>query len=289
MQSRVCVKNLPSYLKEDRLKSIFEEKGSVTDVKIMRLPNGTSRKFGFIGFGTPKEAKLAIDYFDGIFIDTSKISVEPARPVGDEVLERSWSKHTKASRDKREKEKEKDKTEDSKGKKETKEIDEKRLFVRNLAFSVTEEDLNKLFSKFGTVEDVHLCVDPVAKTSKGVAFVRFEEARDAEDAQSQLDMSIFKGRLIHILPAEQSLSDQKKRFILICSDRWFKLFQKETEAKADREKERRFQLEFTLHATGYSCQPCSKDSRSSKSNLPWRRRKWIYCCENDAGRGSSYS
>lgn len=42
--------------------------------------------FGFIGYKTPEEALAAVTYFNGTFIDTSKITVELAKSVGDSSL-----------------------------------------------------------------------------------------------------------------------------------------------------------------------------------------------------------
>ena len=84
--SRLIVKGLPSYLSDARLRDHFSEKGHVTDVKLMRRPDGTSRRFGFVGFRTEAEAAEACAYFDRTYIDTSRISVAPAKKIGDEDL-----------------------------------------------------------------------------------------------------------------------------------------------------------------------------------------------------------
>ncbi|CBQ71105.1 probable RNA-binding protein [Sporisorium reilianum SRZ2] len=84
--SRLIVRGLPSYLTDARLREHFSQKGAVTDVKLMRRPDGTSRKFGFVGYRSDDEAQQALDYFDRTFIDTSRISIELAKKIGDEEL-----------------------------------------------------------------------------------------------------------------------------------------------------------------------------------------------------------
>jgi multiple RNA-binding domain-containing protein 1 len=77
-----------------------------------------------------------------------------------------------------------------------------RLFVRNLSYAVTEEDLEKLFSQYGPLSQVHL---PIAKDTKrpiGMAYILFMLPDDALKAFSALDGTIFQGRLLHILPAK---------------------------------------------------------------------------------------
>ena len=59
--------------------------------------DGRSRLFGFIGFKTSQEAKDAVEYFNKSFFDTSRIFVELAKQVGDNQLERPWSRYSKGS------------------------------------------------------------------------------------------------------------------------------------------------------------------------------------------------
>jgi multiple RNA-binding domain-containing protein 1 len=80
---------------------------------------------------------------------------------------------------------------------------EDRLFVRNLPFTTTEEDLFETFSQFGTVSTVHIPVDDT-KRNKGYAFITFQSKDDAKLAMETMDGEDFQGRLIHILPARPS-------------------------------------------------------------------------------------
>lgn len=75
-----------------------------------------------------------------------------------------------------------------------------RLFVRNLSYSVTEDELETLFEPFGAISDIHLVHDPVTKKSRGVAFVLFVVPENAAKALTELDRKIFHGRLLHVLP-----------------------------------------------------------------------------------------
>ena len=71
--------------------------GAVTDVKIVHNAEGKSRQFGFVGFADVESADRAKKNFDATFIDTSKISVETAHGIGDESLQRPWSKYSEGS------------------------------------------------------------------------------------------------------------------------------------------------------------------------------------------------
>lgn len=77
--SRLIVKNLPSYVTPARLREHFETKGcppgTITDFKVALKPDGTSRRFGFVGYKTEEEASTAKEWFDRTFVDSTRISV----------------------------------------------------------------------------------------------------------------------------------------------------------------------------------------------------------------------
>ncbi|KAI8999531.1 hypothetical protein BC832DRAFT_564521 [Gaertneriomyces semiglobifer] len=78
-----------------------------------------------------------------------------------------------------------------------------RLFVKNLPFSCTEEDLHKLFEKYGPLSEVHIPIEKATKKSKGFAFILFLLPEHAVKAFVELDGSIFQGRLLEILPGKE--------------------------------------------------------------------------------------
>ncbi|KLT45609.1 hypothetical protein CC85DRAFT_306502 [Cutaneotrichosporon oleaginosum] len=75
-----------------------------------------------------------------------------------------------------------------------------RLFVRNLAFVTTADDLREEFGRYGAVVDVHLPVSQKTGEPLGTAFILFREPADALRARQKLDKMTFKGRLLHVLP-----------------------------------------------------------------------------------------
>jgi multiple RNA-binding domain-containing protein 1 len=81
------------------------------------------------------------------------------------------------------------------------ETSKSRLFVRNLPFETTEEELDDYFSRFGKLVECHIPVDDL-KRNKGFAFIQYASAVDALEARKQLDKVDFQGRLLHILPAK---------------------------------------------------------------------------------------
>ncbi|EIN05691.1 RNA-binding domain-containing protein [Punctularia strigosozonata HHB-11173 SS5] len=336
--SRLIVKNIPSYVTPDRLREYFQQKGApsgtITDAKVAQKSDGTSRRFGFIGFKTDAEAAAARDWFDRTFLDSSRIAVQivqgakdapaprpskrprlgpspaerdtPQASSSTHVKEKEQAMKTKNKKDqqleefmetmkprkkgrtwaneepspsaqpdalrhpdkksrstsknpegaspdrnvdptgaddgdqenvgmsdmdwlkkhmsKRVEEVEAEKAfeqsdeEDSMDTQDrNKEADQaplepedptrrtiletSRLFLRNLAFTCTEADLEEHFRRFGAISQVHIPLDHATKQSKGLAYIKFAKAQDAVDAYDALDKTSFQGRLLHILPA----------------------------------------------------------------------------------------
>lgn len=81
--------------------------------------------------------------------------------------------------------------------------DSGRIFFRNLAYTTTEEELQKLFEKFGPVVEVNLPVDKVTRQIKGFGTVTYMMPEHAVKAFNALDGSDFHGRLLHLLPGKE--------------------------------------------------------------------------------------
>ncbi|KAK0477584.1 hypothetical protein IW261DRAFT_1565894 [Armillaria novae-zelandiae] len=317
--SRLIVKNLPPYITPERLRKHFEQKGcpqgTLTDLKVAHKQDGTSRRFGFVGYKTDQEASAAKEWFDKTFIDSARIFVnviegakdapaprpnkrprldsptdtpseqpikskaktatkedkaksakesrlgefmevmqprtkkgpswaneaqpeastssrtldvdmqdpevqaQDVEPVNQEGLsDLDWMKRhlsKKVDEDGRAFEQSDDEESALKGeapttpplpevaKDPTEEtiIQTSRLFVRNLAFSCTDTELQELFSEYGEISQVHIPLDAQTKQSKGLAYVTFARAADAVSAYKALDRKSFQGRLLHILAA----------------------------------------------------------------------------------------
>ncbi|RDW87623.1 putative multiple RNA-binding-containing protein 1 [Coleophoma crateriformis] len=88
-----------------------------------------------------------------------------------------------------------------------------RLFVRNLSYNASEEDLRKHFEPYGTLEEVHLPVDS-SGNSKGFLLVQFTDPNAAAEAYHNLDGEPFQGRLLHILPAAAKRENKLDEFAI---------------------------------------------------------------------------
>ncbi|TLD13603.1 uncharacterized protein PgNI_04341, partial [Pyricularia grisea] len=77
-----------------------------------------------------------------------------------------------------------------------------RLFVRNLPYSATEDDLKSVFGAFGPLDEIHLSHAGRDGTSKGIAFIQYSESSSAVEAFQKLDGCDFQGRILHVLPGQ---------------------------------------------------------------------------------------
>jgi cold-inducible RNA-binding protein len=78
----------------------------------------------------------------------------------------------------------------------------RRLYVGNLGYGVTQEDLIKLFESHGTVESAQLIIDRDTGRSKGFGFVEMKTDREAQAAITGLNGSDSGGRALTVNEAK---------------------------------------------------------------------------------------
>jgi RNA recognition motif-containing protein len=72
------------------------------------------------------------------------------------------------------------------------------IFVGNLSFQTTQDELFAAFSQFGSVERVNIVTDRDSGQSRGFAFVEMTERRDAENAIASLNGADLNGRAMNV-------------------------------------------------------------------------------------------
>jgi len=78
----------------------------------------------------------------------------------------------------------------------------KKLYVGNLPFSATEDDLRELFERHGSVDSVKVITDRDTGRPRGFAFVEMSEPSAATDAIRALDGSSLGGRALKVNEAQ---------------------------------------------------------------------------------------
>lgn len=86
----------------------------------------------------------------------------------------------------------------------------RQLYITNIPFQATEEELKKLFSVSGTVRSVKILADPVSGKSKGCGFVEMSTDAEAKDAVNTLDDALFIDRQITVVEARAQSPKQNQ-------------------------------------------------------------------------------
>jgi len=77
------------------------------------------------------------------------------------------------------------------------------IYVGNLSYQVTEEELSEIFEQFGQVASVNIIKDRYSGQSKGFGFVEMESKSESDTAIEQLNGSLIKGRNVKVNKARQ--------------------------------------------------------------------------------------
>ncbi len=78
----------------------------------------------------------------------------------------------------------------------------RRLYVGNLAWTVTDQDLQDAFSEAGTVENSQVIIDRATNRSRGFGFVEMATDEAADTAIKTLNGREIKGRAIKVNEAQ---------------------------------------------------------------------------------------
>jgi len=73
-----------------------------------------------------------------------------------------------------------------------------KLFVGNLSFNATENDLQDAFAQFGTVTEVNLMMDRTTNRPRGFAFVTMSSEQEAEKAIQGMNGEELDGRALTV-------------------------------------------------------------------------------------------
>ena len=115
---------------------------------------------------------------------------------GNENIENMNSNDNENNKDK----KVEDKTNDLINKKN---LDPKRLYLRNIPFEITEDDIRSKFEKYGTINEIHIPINYKTNQSFGYAYISYETVESSIMAINKMDGEYFMGRRLHISIAEE--------------------------------------------------------------------------------------
>jgi RNA recognition motif-containing protein len=84
---------------------------------------------------------------------------------------------------------------------ESEEIMGKLLYVTNIPFEATEEDIRRMFTVAGNIKSIKLLTDPKTGKSKGCGFVEMATAAEAKEAIVTLDEVLMIDRQLTVVEA----------------------------------------------------------------------------------------
>ena len=76
------------------------------------------------------------------------------------------------------------------------------LYVGNLLFDVTEDDLKAIFEPFGQITEIRLIMDKFTGKSKGFGFIEMPSKDEAQKAITELNGKDMKGRAMTVNEAK---------------------------------------------------------------------------------------
>lgn len=173
---RLYIGNIPRTLKPDELRKIVEEHAAVEKAEVMYDKySGRSRRFGFVTMTTIEDASAAVEKLNGTEIGGREIKVniteKPLSSVGSSLLQSDDSKFVDSPH---------------------------KVYVGNLAKSVTSESLKNFFSEKGNVLSAKVSRVPGTSKSSGYGFVSFSSEEDVEAAISSLNNALLDGQKIRV-------------------------------------------------------------------------------------------
>ena len=78
----------------------------------------------------------------------------------------------------------------------------KKIYVGNISFDATEQDIRDLFSECGEIESLKIITDKLTGRSRGFCFIEMEKEQDAQKAISALNGKEFMGKTLTVAEAK---------------------------------------------------------------------------------------
>lgn len=85
------------------------------------------------------------------------------------------------------------------------------IYVGNLPYTITEDELQEAFSQHGEVSEVNIIKDRETGRPRGFAFVEMPNGNEASDAIKALDLQEIGGRSMTVNEARPKRNDRPRR------------------------------------------------------------------------------
>lgn len=87
-----------------------------------------------------------------------------------------------------------------------------KLYVGNMSFKTTEDELREAFSQFGTLTDVYIAMDRMSGRPRGFAFVTFSTEDEAKQAAEKMNGVDLGGRALTVNEARPKEEGAPRNF-----------------------------------------------------------------------------
>ncbi|XP_042007943.1 polyadenylate-binding protein 8-like [Salvia splendens] len=181
--ANIFIKNLDKTIDNKALHDTFSSFGNILSCKIATDPHGQSKGYGFVQFDTEEAAQSAIDKLNGMLINDKQVYVG-------HFLRKQERDTTQAN------------------------AKFNNVFVKNLADTITDDDLKTTFGEYGVITSAVVMRDADGK-SKCFGFVNFEHADDAAKAVEALNGKKFDDKEWYVGKAQKKSereNELKSRF-----------------------------------------------------------------------------
>lgn len=242
-KGRLIIRNLSFKTTEELLREEFQKHGALTEVNILKKPDGKLVGCAFVQYEKYQDSVNAIKNMNGKDFLNRKVTVDFAvskdryaishpkaapeiksedeeKPeVTDEIKEESDEDEVKEESDDddghgdsgnedgdQDNKAEIPKGDERKPNKYSDEDYEFTIFVKNLSFDTTNDDLRECFKKYGPIKYALTVRDPVSGHSRGTAFVRFLKRESVNLCLQQTGLMTLNNNTLEIYP---SLTRQK--------------------------------------------------------------------------------
>mmetsp|Transcript_4571 Transcript_4571/g.6675 ORF Transcript_4571/g.6675 Transcript_4571/m.6675 type:complete len:383 (+) Transcript_4571:76-1224(+) len=186
---RVYVGNLSYDTSWKDLKDfVNREIGDVKHADVMK-DNGRSKGYGIVEFGSARSAREACDKLHGAELQGRPLNVREDRE------ESSGSTNKNSNQ--------------SDGKRSTAGNPSLSVYVGNLPYDISWQDLKDFMRQAGNVDNANIATFPDGK-SRGFGVVTYQNPKEAQRACDELDNSLFRGRPIYVKADEKPRNDGGK-------------------------------------------------------------------------------
>lgn len=168
-RTNLIVNYLPQTMTEEEIRSLFSSVGEVESVKLVRdksviianplIPGaakGQSLGYGFVNYHRPQDAEQAVNVLNGLRLQNKVIKVSFARPSSESIKGAN-------------------------------------LYISGLPKTITQEELESIFSPFGQIITSRVLAQEGNDKPKGVGFIRFDQRKEAERAIQSLNGTVPQG------------------------------------------------------------------------------------------------